>query len=60
LISACTTPVPLPSLLVGPFCAASGAMISCGPVTPPAFCAAVELLRFATPTVPIMVPLPEM
>jgi hypothetical protein len=35
-------------------------MISCGPVIRPACCAAAEVFRLATPTVPIMVPLPEM
>ena len=35
-------------------------MISFGPVTWPAFWAADELVRLATPTVPIMVPSPEM
>ena len=39
--------------------AASGAMISFGPVACPAFCAADVLVRLATPTVPIMVPSPD-
>jgi hypothetical protein len=37
----------------------SGMMISCGPVTCPAFWAAFELTRLTTPTVPIIVPSPE-
>jgi len=60
LISAWTTPVPVPSFLVGPFLLVSGAIICSGPVTWPAFWAAFELIRLITPTVPIIVPSPEM
>ena len=59
MISAWTTPVPVPSFWVGPFLAVSGAMISWGPVAWPAFWAALELIRLITPTVPIIVPSPE-
>ena len=60
MTSACTTPVPLPSFLVAPFFPLSGAMISCGPLTCPAFWAALEVIRLTTPTVPIILPSPDM